>query len=123
MDICRRPTYALAVPQPPRPRSLGDVATSIMAVLADGDLYGYAILAEVRSFSDGAIVLGTGTLYGALERLQDASMVAVVDEEVVDGRLRRYYHLTESGRAAVIAELDRRAQLLTAARRRLAGAS
>lgn len=94
-----------------------------MAVLADGDLYGYAILAEVRSFSDGAIVLGTGTLYGALERLQDASMVAVVDEEVVDGRLRRYYHLTESGRAAVIAELDRRAQLLTAARRRLAGAS
>jgi DNA-binding PadR family transcriptional regulator len=94
-----------------------------MAVLADGDLHGYAILAEVRSLSDGAIELGTGTLYGALERLQDAAMVAVVDEEVVDGRLRRYYHLTESGRTVLVGELDRRAQLLAAARHRLAGAS
>jgi DNA-binding PadR family transcriptional regulator len=94
-----------------------------MAVLADGDLHGYAILAEVRSLSDGAIELGTGTLYGALERLQDAGMVAVVDEEVVDGRLRRYYHLTESGRRVLVGELDRRAQLLAAARHRLAGAS
>lgn len=106
-----------------RSKPLGDVATSILAVLADGDLHGYAILAEVRSLSDGAIELGTGTLYGALERLQDAAMVAVVDEEVVDGRLRRYYHLTESGRTALAGELDRRAQLLTAARRRLAGTS
>ena len=94
-----------------------------MAVLANDDLHGYAILAEVRSLSDGAIELGTGTLYGALERLQDAAMVAVVDEEVVDGRLRRYYHLTESGRTVLIGELDRRAQLLAAARHRLAGAS
>lgn len=123
MDICRGPTYALGVQQPPRSKPLGDVATSIMAVLADGDLHGYAILAEVRSLSDGAIELGTGTLYGALERLQDAAMVAVVDEEVVDGRLRRYYHLTESGRTVLIGELDRRAQLLAAARHRLAGAS
>jgi DNA-binding PadR family transcriptional regulator len=50
-------------------------------------------------------------------------MVAVVDEEVVDGRLRRYYHLTESGRTTLVGELDRRAQLLAAARHRLAGAS
>jgi DNA-binding PadR family transcriptional regulator len=99
------------------------VATSIMAVLADGDLHGYAILAEVRSLSDGEIKLGTGTLYGALERLLDAGILVVVDEEVVDGRLRRYYRLTETGRKALVSELDRRAQLLTAARHRLAGAS
>jgi DNA-binding PadR family transcriptional regulator len=106
-----------------RPKPLGDVATSIMAVLADGDLHGYAILAEVRLLSDGGVKLGTGTLYGALERLQDACMVVVADQEVVDGRLRRYYRLTERGRAALVAELDRRAQLLAAARHRLAGAS
>jgi PadR family transcriptional regulator, regulatory protein PadR len=123
MDMSRRATYrgAMAGMKPPKP--LGDVATSIMAVLADGDLHGYAILAEVRLLSDGAIRLGTGTMYGALERLQDAGMVAVVDEEVVDGRLRRYYRLSGDGRAALVAELDRRAQLVTAARHRLAGAS
>jgi PadR family transcriptional regulator, regulatory protein PadR len=123
MDMCRRATYrgAMVGTKPPKP--LGDVATSIMAVLADGDLHGYAILAEVRLLSDGAIRLGTGTMYGALERLQDAGMVAVVDEEVVDGRLRRYYRLSGDGRAALVAELDRRAQLVAAARHRLAGAS
>jgi DNA-binding PadR family transcriptional regulator len=121
--MCRPPTYRCTVAGTDRPKPLGDAATSIMAVLADGDLHGYAILAEVRSLSDGAVRLGTGTLYGALERLQDAGLVAVVDEEVVDGRLRRYYHLSGDGRAALVAELDRRAQLVTAARHRLAGAS
>lgn len=123
MDICRRATYDVAVTVLRRSKPLGDVATSIMAVLADGDLHGYAILAEVRSLSDGEIRLGTGTLYGALERLLDAGNVVVVDEEVVDGRLRRYYRLTGTGRTALVSELDRRAQLLAAARHRLAGAS
>lgn len=94
-----------------------------MAVLANGDLHGYAILTEVRLLSDGAIRLGTGTLYGALERLQDAGMIAVVNEEVVEGRLRRYYRLSGDGRRALLTELDRRAQLVAAARHRLAGAS
>jgi DNA-binding PadR family transcriptional regulator len=111
------------VPNLRRSKPIGDVATSILAVLADGDLHGYAILAEVRELSEGGIVLGTGTLYGALERLLDSGDVAVVDEEVVDGRLRRYYRLTDTGRTALVGELDRRAQLLTAARHRLAGAS
>ena len=67
--------------------------------------------------------MGTGTLYGARERLQDRRMVAVVNDEVVDGRLRRCYRLTEVNRTALVAELDRRAQLVAAARHRLSGAS
>ncbi len=92
-----------------------------MAVLADDDLHGYAILAEVRDLSDGSVRLGTGTLYGALERLQDNGCVMVVGEETVDGRLRRYYRLTDHGRGALGAELERRERLLNASRRRLAG--
>lgn len=104
-------------------KPLGDVDTSILAVLADGDLHGYAILAEVRTLSDGGVRLGTGTLYGALERLQDSGNVRVAAEDVVDGRTRRYYRLTDSGRRALVAELERRDQLLNAARSRLAGAT
>jgi len=106
-----------------RPKPLGDVDTSVMAVLVDGKLHGYAILAEVRELSDGRVRLGTGTLYGALERLQDRGCVAAEGEEIVDGRVRRYYRLTDDGRGALASELERREQLLTAARNRLAGAS
>jgi len=104
-------------------KPLGDVDASIMAVLASGDLHGYAILAEVRKLSGGAVRLGTGTMYGALERLQDGGVVVAVAEEVVNGRTRRYYRLTASGRATLIAELERRQQLLNAARSRLAAAT
>ena len=121
MDIGRRTTYADRVRRGAKP--LGDVDTSIMAVLADGDLHGYAILAEVRDLSDGRVRLGTGTLYGALERLQDGGAVIATAEEIVDGRTRRYYRLTDSGRTTLVAELERRQQLVDAARNRLAGAS
>lgn len=106
-----------------RTKSLGDAATAVLAVLADGDRHGYAILSEVRDLTDGGVRLGTGTLYGALDRLQEAGLVTVACEEVVEGRLRRYYHLTATGRTALTEELDGRARLLSAARRRLAGAS
>ncbi len=94
-----------------------------MAVLAGGALHGYAILAEVRELSEGQVKLGTGTMYGALERLQDAGCVDAAGEEIVDGRTRRYYRLTEHGRGALASELERRDQLLAAARNRLAGAT
>jgi DNA-binding PadR family transcriptional regulator len=119
--ISRVTTYTRSVGRESKP--LGDVDTSILAVLAGGDLHGYAILAEVRALSDGGVRLGTGTMYGALERLQDNGMVRVAAEDVVDGRTRRYYRLTDAGRRALVAELERRDQLLNAARRRLAGAT
>lgn len=104
-------------------KPLGDVDTSILAVLADGDRHGYAILSEVRTLSGGGVRLGTGTMYGALERLGDGGLVRGAAEEVVDGRTRRYYRLTDVGRRALVAELDRRDRLLSAARNRLAGAT
>ncbi|MEM8621005.1 MAG: PadR family transcriptional regulator [Actinomycetota bacterium] len=104
-------------------KRLGDVDTSVMAVLADGDRHGYAILTEVRALTDGSIRLGTGTLYGALERLQDHGWVVAAAQEVVDGRTRRYYRLTHAGRTALTTELQRRDEMVAAARRRLAGST
>ena len=70
------------------------------------------------------MVLRVGTLYGALDRLGDESLVEVEREEVVDSRLRRYYRLTDNGRARLEAEAARtRKQADTALRRlRLSGA-
>jgi DNA-binding PadR family transcriptional regulator len=47
------------------------------------------------ALSDGATKLGAGTLYGLLDRMCDAGLVEASGEEVVDGRLRRYYRLTD----------------------------
>lgn len=102
--------------------SLGEVGTLILTALADTDRHGYAIMAEVAELSEGRVTLGTGTLYGALERLLDAGLVVAAREERVDGRLRRYYHLTQQGHGALVAELDQREALTRSARRRLAGA-
>jgi DNA-binding PadR family transcriptional regulator len=103
--------------------SLTEVSMLILAALANADRHGYGIQAEVRALSDGQVRLGTGTLYGALERLLDAGHVEIAREEVVDGRLRRYYRLTPSGRSALADDLTRREQQLHAARLRLLGAT
>jgi DNA-binding PadR family transcriptional regulator len=100
---------------------LGEVATLILSALADDDRHGYAIVTEVRAITGGAVSLGTGTLYGALERLVDAGQVVVAGEETVSGRLRRYYRLTGAGREALVREVDRQERFASAVRVRLAG--
>ena len=62
---------------------------------------------------------GAGTLYAALDRLGGDGLVEEDHEEVVDGRLRRYYRLTEAGGHRLEAEVDRLRANTTAAARRL----
>jgi DNA-binding PadR family transcriptional regulator len=85
----------------------------VLASLLDGPLHGYAIAARAGELSDGAVRLTAGTLYGALDRMDTRGLVEVDREETVDGRLRRYYRLSDRGREAVVQEADR---LATAAR-------
>jgi DNA-binding PadR family transcriptional regulator len=101
---------------------LGDVTMLILTALTDDDRHGYGIMTEVRALSEGRVTLGTGTLYGALERMLDADQVRVVREETVEGRLRRYYRITDHGRRTLLDDLDRREQQVRAARVRLLGA-
>ncbi len=57
--------------------------------------------------SGGATKLGPGTLYGLLDRMGDAGLMEAGGDEVVDGRLRRYYRLTDAGSAALVGETAR----------------
>ena len=91
----------------------------ILTALATGPLHGYGVIQEVTALSDGQVVLGAGTLYGALDRLAEQDLVAVDREEAVDGRLRRYYRLTDRGAGVLAGEVERLRRNASAAAERL----
>ena len=91
----------------------------ILTALADGSQHGYGIIADVRQISDGRVKLRAGTLYTALDRLRADGMVEVDKEEIVEGRLRRYYRLTPEGTKVLAEEAARLRANATAALRRL----
>ncbi|MEV4705164.1 PadR family transcriptional regulator [Actinoplanes sp. NPDC049316] len=79
----------------------------ILTALAAQPLHGYAIIRSVTELSHGDVNLRPGTLYGALDRLAEQGLVEVDHEEAVEGRLRRYYRLSDSGAGALAAQAER----------------
>jgi DNA-binding PadR family transcriptional regulator len=79
----------------------------ILTALAAAPKHGYGVISAVEELSQGDVVLRPGTLYGALDRLAEQGLITVDREEAVDGRLRRYYRLTDSGAAALATQVDR----------------
>lgn len=92
----------------------------ILLALADRPRHGYGILLEAGELSGGTVRLGPGTLYGALERLEDAGQIELDREEIEEGRPRRYYRLTRRGRSVLVEETQRREALVGLAKQRLA---
>jgi DNA-binding PadR family transcriptional regulator len=76
----------------------------ILLALVDGPLHGYAVIQEVERRTDGALRLGTGTLYTAVARLAELDLIVEAGRE--DDR-RRVYRLTPLGRAVLRAETAR----------------
>ena len=91
----------------------------ILTALAAQPLHGYGILQSVLGLSDGDVRLRPGTLYGALDRLADQGLIEVDHEEAVEGRLRRYYRLSDGGAAALATEVDRLRRRATTAEAQL----
>ena len=91
----------------------------ILTALVDAPRHGYGIVTEVRDLSEGRVELKVGTLYGVLDRLVSDGLVAADREEVHQGRLRRYYRLTDEGGAALGEEAARQAANARTASRRL----
>ncbi|WP_061292855.1 PadR family transcriptional regulator [Herbidospora cretacea] len=96
----------------------------ILVALLQEPLHGYGIIKQAQEQSGGEVRLAVGTLYGALDRLAETGWVRVDREEVVNGRPRRYFRITEEGLAAVRAEAARlqRAAAVAIDRIGLAGA-
>jgi len=70
----------------------------VLAILAEGDSYGYAILQRVRELSGGALEWTDGMLYPVLHRLERSGLVESRWEKADTGRRRKYYRVTEAGR-------------------------
>jgi DNA-binding PadR family transcriptional regulator len=104
---------------------LSAVDYHLLLVLAERDLYGYAILRSMAEESQGAVRLDIGSLYRALARLETTELVeptsAPDDDEGVrahPGRPRRYYRLTGLGRAVLTEEARRLQNAVRLARER-----
>ncbi|MCU0491153.1 MAG: PadR family transcriptional regulator [Chloroflexaceae bacterium] len=78
----------------------GSLDVLLLALLENGPMYGYQIVKEVRSRSEGLLDLKEGTLYPALHRLEKAGWIEGFWQARADGADRRYYRLTARGVAA-----------------------
>lgn len=79
----------------------------VLTALVDGPRHGYGIVTEVAELSGGRVKLKIGSLYGALDRLAGEGLIELEREEPWQGRLRRYYKITDAGRRALAGEADR----------------
>jgi DNA-binding PadR family transcriptional regulator len=100
-------------------RAMQEATYLILTALAAGSQHGYGIIADVSGISGGRVRLLAGTLYTALDRLRADGLIAVDREEIVEGRLRRYYRLTPEGEQRLAEEAVRLHANATAALRRL----
>lgn len=101
MDEVREPTFLMLI------------------ALAEGPRHGYGLIQDVERLSNGRTKLRPGTLYATLDRLTSKGLIETAGEEVVEGRLRRYYRLTTAGSAVLDSESKQRLTLATEALRRL----
>ena len=90
----------------------------VLAILAEGDSYGYAILQRVRELSAGALEWTDGMLYPVLHRLERGGMISSRWEKAESGRRRKYYSITKDGQKQ-LAEEHRQWQTVDAALRQV----
>jgi DNA-binding PadR family transcriptional regulator len=91
----------------------------ILVALSDGERHGYGLMQQVSADTEGAMVLGPGTLYGCLKRMLSAGLIEESDERPdpdLDDERRRYYRITDLGARAVRADARRLAIAVSAAR-------
>jgi DNA-binding PadR family transcriptional regulator len=114
----RSSTY---LPDPASQLPLTPAVFHILLALADQDRHGYAIILDIAERTDGAMRLGTGTLYTAISRLLEQELIEEPDERPAadeDDERRRYYRLTSYGRDVANAEARRLSALVRMARAR-----
>lgn len=86
MEIYRELTAASSTP-------------TVLAILAEGDSHGYAVLQRVRELSGGRTEWADGMLYPVLHRLERLGHVEARWDVAESGRRRKYYRITPRGRA------------------------
>ncbi len=76
----------------------------VLAVLAKGESYGYAIIQQVRELSHGELEWSEGMLYPVLHRMERDKLIISSWKVSDNGRRRKYYRLSASGTRAIESE-------------------
>jgi len=102
---------------------LSNVAVEILLTLQKGARHGYAIKLDVEERIGDDFVLGSGSLYQGLQRLERRGYIAETkDQKPRDARRGRVYRIEPAGKRALESELSRMTRVLKFARRRPAEA-
>ena len=76
----------------------------ILALLAQGESYGYAILQRIEALSQGELAWDDSTLYPVLHRLENQGLLTSSWRKADNQRRRKYYALTAKGEQALVRE-------------------
>ncbi len=78
----------------------------VLAILSDGESYGYAVLQKVKSLSEGELEWTEGMLYPVLHRLEREKLIVSRWKVGETGRRRKYYRLSAKGTKGLKAERE-----------------
>ena len=84
----------------------GSIQLCLLSLLNQGSKYGLQIIVELRDMTGGFFDLKEGTLYPALRRLEERGYLKSEWVERESGIPRRYYQITEKGRAVLAEATD-----------------
>ena len=79
----------------------GSAAMLVLALLKGGEMYGYQIIEELARQSENVFQFKEGTLYPILHGLEKDRLLSAREAEAPNGRIRRYYAITEKGLRAL----------------------
>lgn len=100
----------------PKQEPLTESYFYILLCLYKENLHGYAIMQKAKEISEGKVVIGAGTMYGATSNMIKKAWIEEIQEEAKDERGKRAYKLTEVGKQVFEQELARLENLVTTAK-------
>lgn len=75
----------------------GSTSMLVLRLLSEKDMYGYEMIDTLRKKSQNVFELRAGTLYPLLHSMEEKGFLESYEQEAV-GKVRKYYHLTKSGK-------------------------
>ena len=105
----------------PKEMAKGSHELILLKLLSRKDMYGYQLIQEMTLLSEDVFRMSQGSLYPFLHALEDKGLISSYTQ-VVNGRERRFYHLTALGHRALAEKEDQWAVYTRAMGRILKGA-
>jgi len=92
----------------------GSSESLLLSLIGQQPMYGYQIIKELKTRSQGYFRFKEGTLYPALHRLERAGLIKGKWQMLPGGRQRRYYYITEKGQGVLVEKMSQWRDFLTA---------